>query len=64
MITRRITPDRNRIDLDDPAEVRHWRKAFDASAEEIARAIEKVGNSAAAVRKELRQRPRANAQSS
>jgi hypothetical protein len=64
MITRRITPDRNRIDLDDPAELRHWRKALDASKEEIVRAIEKVGNSAAAVRKELRQRPDADAQSS
>ena len=54
MITRKATPDRNRIEMDDPSEARNWRKALDASAQDIARAIAKVGNSATAVRKELR----------
>ena len=54
MITRKLTPDRNRVEMDDPSEARHWRKALDASAEDIARAIAKVSNSATAVRKELR----------
>jgi len=50
MITRKATPDRNRIEMDDPSEARNWRKALDASAQDIARAIAKVGNSATAVR--------------
>ena len=54
MITRKVTPDRNRVEVDDPSEARHWRKALDASVEDIARAVAKVGNSATAVRKELR----------
>ena len=54
MITRKVTADRNRVEMDDQSEARRWRKALDASVEDIARAVAKVGNSAAAVRKELR----------
>jgi hypothetical protein len=54
MITRKVTPDRNRVEMGDPSEARRWRKALDASVKDIARAVAKVGNSAAAVRKELR----------
>jgi len=46
-------PDRSRIDLTDEVALRHWTKTLDASKEEIAAAIEKVGDTASAVRKEL-----------
>jgi hypothetical protein len=34
-------------------EVRHWIKALGVTKEELQKAVDKVGNSAAAVRKEL-----------
>jgi hypothetical protein len=34
-------------------EVKHWRKALGVSKEQLQEAVDKVGNSAAAVRKEL-----------
>ena len=37
------TLDRNRVDLSMPALVRHWRKRFGKTEEEIADAIAKVG---------------------
>jgi hypothetical protein len=52
----RITPDkphRDRIDLSDETAARAWAKRLGRPAEEIAAAIEKVGDSAAAVKKEL-----------
>jgi hypothetical protein len=45
--------DRNRINMNEDYEVRHWTKALGVSRGELERAIAKVGNSAAAVRKEL-----------
>lgn len=45
--------DRNRINMNEDYEVRHWAKALGVSRDELERAIAKVGNSAAAVRKEL-----------
>jgi hypothetical protein len=53
MEIKKITPDRSKISLDDPAEARYWGKALGVDRHVIARAIEKVGNAAAAVRKEL-----------
>jgi hypothetical protein len=53
MNTRRVQPERNKINLDQPNELRYWTRALKVSKEEIRIAIEKVGNSAAAVRKEL-----------
>jgi Protein of unknown function (DUF3606) len=47
------SPDRSKIAMDDADEVKQWCKHFGATPDEIQRAIEKVGNSAAAVRKEL-----------
>ena len=52
-LTKRDTPDRSKINLQRPAEVKCWTKVLGVSAEELNRAIDKVGNSAAAVRKEL-----------
>ena len=46
-------PDRNRIDLTDNSVARHWSKQFGKSVEEIAAAIEKVGDNAQTVKKEL-----------
>ena len=53
MDTKRVQPDRNKINLDQPDELRYWTRALKVSEEEIRSAIGKVGNSAATVRKEL-----------
>lgn len=52
-LTRKETPDRSKINLHQPHELRYWCKALGVSRERLERAIEKVGNSAATVRKEL-----------
>lgn len=44
---------RNHIDMDSAVEIKHWIKHLGVSREELQRAVNKVGNSAAAVRKEL-----------
>jgi hypothetical protein len=52
----KITPDkphRTRIDLTDDVAARAWTKRLGKSRAEIAAAIEKVGDSASAVKKEL-----------
>ena len=46
-------PDRSRINLDEDYEVKYWTRHLGVSAEELKRLVDKVGNSAAAVRKEL-----------
>ena len=46
-------PDRNKINLSDDVVARHWAKKLGKSKEEIAVAIEKVGNNCESVRKEL-----------
>ncbi|WP_425989893.1 DUF3606 domain-containing protein [Afipia sp. DC4300-2b1] len=45
--------DRSKINLSEDHEVRHWTKHLGVSREQLEKAVEKVGNSAAAVRKEL-----------
>ena len=45
--------DRSRINMSEDYEVRYWTKHLDVSREELQRAVDKVGPSAAAVRKEL-----------
>jgi hypothetical protein len=52
-LTKRETPDRSKIDLRKPGQSKHWAHALGISEEKLCRVIEKVGNSAAAVRKEL-----------
>lgn len=52
-LTQKLQPDRSKINLHDPTELQHWLKHFAVTQEELQRAIDKVGNSAAAVRKEL-----------
>jgi len=46
-------PDHSRINLDEDYEVKYWTRHLGLSAEELKRLVDKVGNSAAAVRKEL-----------
>jgi hypothetical protein len=45
---------RSKIAMDHDDEVKYWTKHFGISKDDLQGAIEKVGNSAAAVRKELR----------
>ena len=51
-LTRRETPDRSKINIDDPVEVKSWSRELKVSREQLRGVVEKVGN-AAAVRKEL-----------
>ena len=52
-LTKKERPDRSKINMHDPREVKYWTKALRVSDEELQKAVEKVGNSAATVRKEL-----------
>jgi hypothetical protein len=45
--------DRSCIAVDRPEELRYWSKHLGVTPEELLRLVEKVGNSASAVRKEL-----------
>jgi hypothetical protein len=46
-------PDRRLINMNEDYEVKYWSKHLGVSREELQAAISKVGNSAAAVRKQL-----------
>jgi hypothetical protein len=48
-----IPPCRSKIILDNENQVRHWARHLDVTEQELVRAIERVGNSAATVRKQL-----------
>jgi Protein of unknown function (DUF3606) len=48
-----VRPIRVHIDMSDATHVRYWAKHFRISGEELQTAIDKVGNSASAVRKQL-----------
>ena len=52
-LTKPVPPDRSKINLDQPHEVKYWTRALKVSKEDLLKAIDKVGNSAATVRKEL-----------
>jgi hypothetical protein len=47
------TADRSKINMHEDYEVKHWTKQLGVSKEELQKAVDKVGNSAAVVRKEL-----------
>ena len=55
-LTRRDTPDRSKINMHQRWEVKYWTRELGVSNAELQKAIDKVGNSAAAVRKELARR--------
>ena len=52
-LIRRGPPLRSHLDLTKAEEVRYWTKHFNVETARLAEAIAKVGNSAAAIRKEL-----------
>ncbi|QHO72471.1 DUF3606 domain-containing protein [Bradyrhizobium sp. CCBAU 051011] len=52
-LTKRNQPDRSKINMHEDYEVKHWTKALGVTREKLQKAVDKVGNSAAAVRKEL-----------
>jgi hypothetical protein len=49
----KTTPNRSKIIIEREEEAKYWTRHFGVTKGELARAIETVGNSAAAVRKEL-----------
>jgi len=50
------SPDRDRIDINDPDEVRNWTKSLGVSKEELQRAVQAAGDRAEKVREFLRGR--------
>jgi len=52
-LTRREQPDRSKINMHQGFEVKYWTHALGVSKEQLQQAVDKVGNSAAAIRKEL-----------
>ena len=52
-LTKKGQPDRSKINMHEDYEVKHWAKELGVSREQLQQAVDKVGNSAAAVRKEL-----------
>jgi hypothetical protein len=53
MINKTVAFDRSKIIIEDKDHVKYWTRHFRVTADELMQAIERVGNSAAAVRKEL-----------
>jgi hypothetical protein len=52
-LTKRSQPDRSKINMSEDFEVKYWAKALGVDRDALRKAVDKVGNSAAAVRKEL-----------
>lgn len=52
-LTKRVQPDRSKINMSEDYEVKYWTHEFGVARSQLQRAIDKVGNSAAAVRKQL-----------
>jgi hypothetical protein len=52
-LTKRAQPDRSKINMSEDFEVRYWTKALGVGRDTLEKAVDKVGNSAATVRKEL-----------
>jgi hypothetical protein len=52
-LTKREQPDRSKINMHEDYEVKCWARALGVTRERLQHAVEKAGNSAAAVRKEL-----------
>lgn len=52
-LTKKDQPDRSKINMHQPHEVKCWVRALGVSKEDLQKAVDKVGNSAATVRKEL-----------
>jgi hypothetical protein len=52
-LKKRGQPDRSKIAMQEEHEVRYWMRHLGVSKEELQKAVDKVGNSAATVRKQL-----------
>lgn len=52
-LTKKDQPDRSKINMHGAYEVKCWTKELGVSKDELQKAVDKVGNSVAAVRKEL-----------
>jgi len=52
-LTKKDQPDRSKINMLEDYEVKYWAKELGVSKDELRKTVDKVGNSAAAVRKEL-----------
>jgi predicted RNA-binding protein YlqC (UPF0109 family) len=52
-LTKRGVADRSKINMHEPYELKYWTHELGVSKEELQKVVNKVGNSAAAVRKEL-----------
>jgi hypothetical protein len=52
-LTKKESPDRSKINIQDPHEAKWWCRELDVSRDQLHGVVEKVGNSAATVRKEL-----------
>lgn len=53
MVVRNVSQDRSKNDITQDDEIRYWAKHLGATREELQTVLHKVGNSAAAVRKQL-----------
>jgi Protein of unknown function (DUF3606) len=53
MILKTVNHDRSKIVLEQEDQIKHWIRHLGVTRDELARVVEKVGNSPAAVRKEL-----------
>jgi hypothetical protein len=53
-VTKKAVPDRSKISMQNDYEVKYWARHFGVTQKHLRLAIEKVGNSAASVRKELK----------
>jgi hypothetical protein len=52
-LNKKGTQDRSKINMHEEYEVKYWTRKLGVSKEQLQKAVDKVGNSAAAVRKEL-----------
>jgi Protein of unknown function (DUF3606) len=53
ILTKRGYQDRSKINMHEEHEVKYWSKHLGVSKDQLQKAVDKVGNGAAAVRKEL-----------
>ena len=52
-LTNRVQPDRSKINMHEEHEVKYWTHALGITRDDLQKAVDKVGSSAAAVRKQL-----------
>jgi hypothetical protein len=53
-LAKKVQPDRSKINMQQAHEVKYWTHALNVKPEQLRAAVDKVGNSAAAVRKQLK----------